>query len=237
MHNIRAITFDLDNTLWAIDPVIQRAEAMLWDWLSENYPRISREHTPEAMIAVREQVIEEHWEKSHDYRFLRKKALERMATTCGYSADLVEPAFAVFDRARNEVEFYPDVMPALPRLANDFVLLAVTNGNANLETIGIRHLFHDVISAAETGFAKPARPIFDKAVSLSGFACGDILHVGDHPEIDIKGAREAGLRTAWMNRNDATWPDGIPGPDAIVTTFAELLELLEPAARRINQAK
>lgn len=237
MHSIRAITFDLDNTLWAIDPVIQRAEAMLWDWLSANYPRIAADHSPEALIEVREAVIEEHWEKVHDYRFLRKKALERIAVASGYSKDLVEPAFSIFDRARNEVEFYPDVMPALQRLAHDFVLVAVTNGNANLETIGIRHLFRNVVSAAETGFAKPARPIFDKAVSLSGFSREEVLHVGDHPEIDVNGARKAGLRTAWMNRHDDVWPDEIPGPDAIVTSIVELHALLAPSAQRDKQAK
>jgi putative hydrolase of the HAD superfamily len=82
--------------------------------------------------------------------------LAKIAVDSGYTEELVEPAFAVFDRARNDVELYPDVMPGLELLAGDFVLVAVTNGNANLETIGIRHLFHDVVAAAEAGCSKPA---------------------------------------------------------------------------------
>lgn len=237
MHRIRAITLDLDNTLWAIDPVIQRAEETLWEWLASNYPRIAETFSAEELIAAREAVIDEHWDKIYDYRHLRKKALEKIAVDSGYTTDLVEPAFAIFDRARNEVELYPDVMPGLERLASDFVLVAVTNGNANLETIGIRHLFHAVVSAAEAGFAKPARPIFDKAVALSGVTATEILHVGDHPEIDVNGAREAGLRTAWINRHEAVWPDGLPGPDAVVSTISELHELLRPAAQGIRQTK
>ena len=234
LHRIRAITLDLDNTLWPIDPVIRRAEATLWEWLTDNYPRIPAKYSAEDMLEVREAVMEEHWQKSHDFRFLRKLVLEKVAVDCGYSADLVEPAFAAFDRARNEVDFYPDVMPGLELLASDFVLVAVTNGNANLETIGIRHLFHDVVAAAEAGFAKPARPIFDKAIARSGCSPAEILHVGDHPQTDIQGARDAGLRTAWINRDGEAWPDELSEPDAIVTTIPELRELLQPAVQRIN---
>jgi putative hydrolase of the HAD superfamily len=236
LHRIRAITLDLDNTLWAIDPVIRRAEASLRRWLTDNYPRIPAKFSPGGLVEVRDAVIEEHWDRNHDLRFLRKKVLERIAIESGYTTELVEPAFEVFDRARNQVDLYPDVMPALKLLASDFVLIAVTNGNANLETIGIRHLFHDVVSAAEAGFAKPARPIFDKAVSRSGYAPAEILHVGDHPHTDVNGAREAGLRTAWINRNDELWPDDLPEPDAVVTSIPELHEWLEPAVQRIHKA-
>lgn len=236
MHRIRAITLDLDNTLWAIDPVIRRAEATLWEWLTDNYPRIPATFSPEALLEMREAVIEEHSEKSHDFRFLRKIVFEKVATVCGYTADLVEPAFEVFDRARNEVDLYPDVMPGLQRLASDFTLVAVTNGNANLEAIGIRHLFHDVVAAAEAGFAKPARQIFEQAITRSGYAKDEILHVGDHPEIDVNGAREAGLRTAWINRNDDEWPEELPEPDAVVTTIPELHGVLQPAVKDINKA-
>ncbi len=236
MNRIRAITLDLDNTLWPIDPVIQRAEATLWAWLTENYPRIPATVTPEALAEMREAAIAEHWERSHDFRFLRKTVLGQVAAAAGYTDELVEPAFQVFDRARNEVDFYPDALPGLEKLACDFTLVAVTNGNANLETIGIRHLFHDVIAAAEAGFAKPARQIFDQAIARSGYSNEEILHVGDHPETDVNGAREAGLRTAWINRNGDTWPDELPEPDAVVTTIPELHDILRAAVDDINRA-
>lgn len=236
LHRIRAITLDLDNTLWAIDPVIRRAEAALWEWLAEYYPRIPAAFSPEALQEMREAVVDEHADKSHDFRFLRKKVLERVATHAGYTTEMVEPAFDVFDRARNEVELYPDVMPGLEKLAADFTLIAVTNGNANLDKIGIRHLFDDIVAAAQAGFAKPARQIFETAVSRSGFSNEEILHVGDHPETDINGAREAGLRTAWINRNGDEWPQNLPEPDAVVSTIPELHDVLEAAVHGINKA-
>jgi len=235
LHRIRAITLDLDDTLWAIGPVIKRAEAKLWEWLTEHHPRITSDFSADELRQVREAVIEEHKDKSHDFRFLRKRVLETIAVRSGYTPELVEPAFAVFDRARNEVDFYPDVMPALETLANDFILVAVTNGNADLETIGIRHLFHAVVAAADAGVAKPARPIFEQAIARTGCRPTEILHVGDHPEIDVNGAYEAGLRTAWINRDEQGWPEDLPRPDAIVTTITELLKLLQPALRSIRQ--
>lgn len=231
MHRIRAITLDLDNTLWEIDPVIHRAEASLWKWLGENYPRIPETFSPEDVVVLREVMIEKYWKhKSHDFRFLRKKVLETLAQEVGYSSDLVEPAFRIFDEARNDVELYPDVLPDLERLFAKFTVIAVTNGNANLQMIGISHLFHHVVTAVGAGAAKPARRIFDIAVQKAGVSPQEILHVGDHPETDVAGGREAGLRTAWINRTNAIWPEHLEEPDLTVSTLSEIREILEKAS-------
>lgn len=230
MHRIRAITLDLDDTLWAIGPVIRRAEAELWDWLDEHYPAVGEHFSPEAAAELRDRVVKQHWHKSHDFRYLRKKVLADMARAAGYSDALVEDAFSVFDAARNRVDLFPDVVPALSELAGKYRLVAVTNGNANLEVIGIRHLFHDVVTAVDAGVAKPARPIFAEAVRRTGVEAHETLHVGDHPEIDVAGAADAGLRTAWMNRVEADWPGHLAPPDATVTSVTEVHELLLLAA-------
>jgi len=237
LHNIRAITLDLDDTLWAIGPVIQRAEEKLWQHLAENYPRIASSFSADDVHNVRGTVMEEFPDFWHDFRFLRKKVLERLALTAGYSTDLVEPAFNIFDRARNDVLLYPDVQPHLEQLSQDFALIALTNGNANLDVIGISHHFQHVVTASEVGVAKPARPIFDAAILLSGFSREEILHVGDHPETDIDGARQAGLRTAWMNRINANWPAHLAPPDAEVATLKDLAQLLRPARGRRNEVE
>ena len=226
MHRIRAITLDLDDTLWEIAPVIRRAEAELWQWLAQNYPRIPKLVSAESLQEMRASIFDEFPDRGHDFRFLRKQVLTRVAAIAGYSADLVEPAFDVFDRARNEVEFYPDVLPALESLAQRFRLIAVTNGNASLQKIGVRHLFHDVVTAVEAGAAKPSQPIFEEAIRRSGMRREQILHVGDHPENDVQGARDAGLRSVWMNRNGIDWPAHLSYPETIVTTMTELHQIL-----------
>ena len=230
VHRVRAITLDLDDTLWEIDPVIRRAESILWEWIRAHYPRIPETFTLDDVAVLRESVVEKYWhEKKHDFRFLRKKVLAMLAAEAGYKTDMVEPAFAVFDAARNEVELFPDVVPQLELLYSEYRIIAVTNGNANLETIGISHLFHDIVSASDVGAAKPDPQIFEVAIRKSGVRPEEILHVGDHPLTDIDGGRQAGLRTAWFNRNGAAWPDDLDAPDVIVSTITEVRDLLHKA--------
>lgn len=229
MHRIRALTLDLDDTLWAINPVIYRAEDTLWQWLGENYPRIHERYSATDLLDLRKTVMEEYRDKHHDFRFMRKKVLEHVAIRSGYDKSLVEPAFQVFDDVRNDVDLFPDVLGELEILFLRYTVVALTNGNSNLEKIGIRHLFHGVVTAVDAGAAKPDKQIFDVAVDHAGVQPEEILHVGDHPETDIDGARQAGMRTAWINRKDEEWPAELEAPDAIVSDMTELRRLLEAA--------
>ena len=231
MNGIRTITLDLDDTLWDVGPVIRRAESRLREWLAERYPRIVEIHQPEDIVELRARVVAEFQDRSHDLTFIRCEVLARMGVAAGYGDGFVDEAFAVFDRERNTIELFPEVRPALESLASRYTLVAVTNGNARLERIGIDHLFHDVVSARSAGAAKPARPIFDAAVSIGGAAAHETLHVGDHPEFDVEGARAAGLRTVWLNRNGHEWPGGLEPPDRTIANLRELDELLAASAR------
>lgn len=231
MKGIRAITIDLDDTLWEIHPVIHRAERRLYAWLGQHYPRITARFSPGAMFEVRKNVAEEHPDQSHDYTFLRRTVLGRIGKAAGYAESLVDDAMEVFHRERNNVDLFPEVRPALETLRREYVLIAVTNGNASLDRIGIQDLFHDFISARDAGAAKPARQIFDAAVAAGGAASHQTLHVGDHPEHDVNGARDAGLKTVWVNRNSREWPVSMPKPDGIVEHIGQLRALLQAARR------
>ena len=226
MNNIRAITLDLDDTLWEIHPVIKRAEKRLYAWLSEHYPRITEMYEPADLREVRSQVIAEFADRSHDLTFLRRTVLGRVGVAAGYNTDFIDAAFDVFDAVRNDVEIFPEVIPALEALNRHYVVIAVTNGNANLESIGIDHLFSDVVTAVMAGAAKPARQVFDLAVQAGGFSAEQTLHVGDHPLYDVDGARSAGLRTAWVNRTASDWPGEFLTPDIEVADIGELPGML-----------
>ena len=224
VNEIRTITLDLDDTLWEIHPVIHRAEKRLYEWLGEKYPPITAMFSPEDLRGLRKQVVEKHTDKVHDLTFLRHTVLTEAANTAGCRNFVVEEAFAVFDDVRNDVEMFPEARPALAALAKRFKLIAVTNGNASLEKIGIDDLFHGHVNAAMAGAAKPARAIFDAAVAAGGASAAQTLHVGDHPLFDVHGAREAGLRTVWVNRNGDEWPDDYEAPDLQVRHVGELAE-------------
>ncbi len=225
MNGIRTITLDLDDTLWDLHPVIRRAEQRLYDWLGEKYPAITETFAKEEMRILRKQVVGKHKDKLHDLTFLRRTVLTEAAAAAGYKVFAVDEAFAVFDEVRNDVDLFPESRPALEALAERFTLIAVTNGNANLEMIGIADLFDGHVNAAMAGAAKPARPIFDAAVEAGGASRAETVHVGDHPLYDVHGAREAGLRAVWVNRNGAEWPAEYATPDAEVDNVGELVAL------------
>jgi len=226
MNDIRTITIDLDDTLWEIHPVIKRAEARLFEWMSEHYPRITEMFGPAEFQILRSEVLAELEDHLHDLTFVRRVVLERLGEAAGYGDSHVDAAFEVFDDARNDVELFPGVRSALSALRKRFTLIAVTNGNANLEKIGIRDLFDDIVSAAMAGAAKPARPIFDAAVKAGGASPVQTLHVGDDPLNDVHGARDAGLRAVWVNRHGNEWPTEYHAPDIEVQHIGELDALL-----------
>jgi putative hydrolase of the HAD superfamily len=234
LHNIRAVTLDLDDTLWEIGPVIRRAEADLWSWLGANCPRIAERWNASDLAALRQSLFDEFPDRTHDFRFLRKMVIKRVAIDSGYGEEVVDPAFEVFDTARNKVELFPEVTTELRWLADKYVLIAITNGNANLHTIGIADMFDDVISSAVVGVAKPARQIFDTAIQRAGVTPREVLHVGDHAESDIEGARNAGMRTVWVNRTSAEWPGHLDTPDATVEDISGVRALLAAAAGSIR---
>ena len=137
MYGIRTITLDLDDTLWEIHPVMRRAERVLREWMSEHYPRVVELYAREDIMELRARVIAEFEERAHDLTFIRRTVLARMSDAAGYDEVFVDEAFEVFDRERNTLELFPEVLPALRSLSRRYSLVAVTNGNARLDRIGI----------------------------------------------------------------------------------------------------
>jgi putative hydrolase of the HAD superfamily len=228
LQNIEAITIDLDDTLWDIDPVIERAERILWRWLASNYPRISSIYDQNKILNLRLEIVKDHPDKEFDYRFMRKLILRKIFRDADYEEDLAEGAFAIFDSERNNVTLYEGALYTLQSLSKKYTLIAVTNGNANLEKIGLRHLFDDVVTAVDVGYAKPDARIFNEAIRKAGTQADKIIHVGDNPEADIIGAANVGLKTVWMNSKSVSWPNDDIQPDLTINRITELCDLLLP---------
>jgi FMN hydrolase / 5-amino-6-(5-phospho-D-ribitylamino)uracil phosphatase len=227
---IRAICFDLDNTLWEIEPVLQRAERILADWLGSRYPKISTAYPPAEILKVRDALLGERPDMAHDFTFLRRETFARIAAAVGYSrdgaAEFAREAFALWHAARNEVTPFSEVVPALVRLRARFRLATLSNGNADLGRIGLAHHFEVTLHAAELGCAKPhARSYAEVAAALT-LAPAEILFVGDEPHADVVGPRAAGMHTVWVNRGRVAWPEALAAPDACITDLTELEALL-----------
>ena len=238
---VRAITLDLDDTIWPIGPVILRAENALGEWLREHAPRTAARYPLEAMRALRDEVAAEHPQLAHDFTRQRMIALERMLQLSEDDVGLAQAAFEVFFVARCEVEHYDDSLDALDRLAARVPLAALSNGNADLHRIGLMHVFRFQLGAREHGAAKPAASIFHAACEQLGCAPGDVLHVGDDIEMDVVGAHRAGLRTCWINRIDGNgpgreWAHAEVRPDLEFPTLAALADWLDASHLRTGTA-
>jgi 2-haloalkanoic acid dehalogenase type II len=225
----RAICFDLDNTLWDVWPVIRRAEEAMYAFLAKQYPMVSEANTVETLREARDRTALAFPDKSHDYTFLRLETLRAIARSFGYPEIMAEQAFDVFIAARNEVELYEDVLPALRQLGKRYRLFTASNGNADLARIGLAHHFERSIAARHVGALKPDPLVFCKVIEGTDLRIHEVVYVGDDPELDVEGARSAGMGAIWLNRTGAQWPIDIAPPADSVTSLTELTDLLIPS--------
>ena len=224
--DIELICFDLDDTLWEIWPVIERAERVLHDWLEQHYPRIPERFSPLELRELCARIEAAEPQLALDRSLLRKRALEYAGRETGYPALRSDEAFEVFYLARNEVQFFEEAMPVLERLSKRYRLAALSNGNADIRRVGLGDLMEFALNPVLVGSAKPAPEMFLEASRVAGILPARILHVGDDPVFDVMGAAAAGLRTVWLNRDGRAWPGG-PVADAVISTLAGLESWLE----------
>lgn len=229
---VRAITLDLDDTLWPFAPIGARIERVLDDWLRAHSPATAAMYPVDAMRNLREQVYVENPHLAHDLSALRRLTLERALRDSGADLGLVDAAYEVFYAVRNQVECYPDSLDALTRIAARVPVAALSNGNADLARIGIAKHFAFCLHSREHGAGKPDASIFLAACARLGCTPGEVLHVGDHIELDVVGAARAGLRSCWINRADEhgvrrEWRHEEIEPDLHFDTLTALADWLD----------
>lgn len=109
----------------------------------------------------------------------------------------------------------------------------VTNGvdriqRGKIDIAGIEKWFESIVVSESAGIKKPHPDIFSQALRELGVSPVETLYVGDHPLNDIQGAYFSGMKSIWLKRVQP-WPDEAPAlPDAVITELAQL-----PAAIRI----
>ncbi|WP_435058663.1 HAD family hydrolase [Streptomyces sp. bgisy060] len=129
-------------------------------------------------------------------------------------------------------ELFPDALPVLDLLAGEYRHAVLSNSSIHnqdrkLRVLGVRDRFEAVLCAAELGVAKPAREAFHAACAALDLPPQEVAYVGDQPDIDARGAGEAGLRGIWLDRADT---GGRPELDRI-TDLHQLPALLRGDTR------
>ena len=222
---IKAITLDLDDTLWPIWPTIARAETAMGDWLRPRAPATAALlMDAQARLALREDVVRANPNIAHNMSAIRLELIRQGLLRSNEDPALAEGGFAVFFDHRMKVDLFADVLPALDFLAARFPLVAVSNGNADVARVGLGRYFSSSVSAHEFGIAKPDARIFHAAAAAAGVAVHEVLHVGDDAALDVLGAEGSGMQTVWVNRDGHEWTHETK-PHLTVTDLAQLCAL------------
>jgi putative hydrolase of the HAD superfamily len=228
---IKVIGFDLDDTLWAVKPIILRAEKLLDHWLKENAPPLQYDSI--AMRSLRGQVLKQTPKLVHQITELRRRIIHEAMLRSDISGPeakrLSDAAIEIFLAARNEVSFFDGALEAIGQLANSYVLGALTNGNADISRLGLTPYFSFSFSAEQVGAPKPAPNLFSRALAHTNTEPHEMIYIGDDPVLDIDTANNVGMHTIWVNSKKVK-SQGYTAPDVIVSSVKELPEAVSHIA-------
>jgi FMN hydrolase / 5-amino-6-(5-phospho-D-ribitylamino)uracil phosphatase len=225
---IKAISFDGDMTLWDFEKVMRHALRCTLTLLRDRIPcRASAEMTIDRMIEIRNQAALALKGSEAKLEEIRLHAFARTVEAVGGDDPLVAEELNSLYRAHRfeDIELYPDVIPALDTLGLHYVLGLLSNGNGHPERCGLPGRFAFVVFAQDVGVAKPDPAIFLTACDQAGCAPRELLHIGDSLQSDVRGANGAGAVSVWLNRDGAPNTTGIQ-PDYEIRSLSEVAGLL-----------
>jgi len=228
VRHIKVISFDGDMTLWDFEEAMRHSLSITLAELQRLAPgERSSELTVSRMIEIRNAVAAELKGRTVNLEDIRLRAFVRTLESIGcHDQALAAELNALYLRHRFEdIELYPDVVPALDSLGPHFTIGLLSNGNGYPERCGLEDRFSVVVFSQDVGIEKPDPGIFLAACAQAGCDPCELMHVGDSLEADVAGANGVGAISVWLNRNGA--PNGSAiAPDYAICSLAELPALL-----------
>ena len=223
---IKAITLDLDDTLWPVWPAIERAEKALENWLHQHAPMAAALFSNASVRhEIRSEIVRTRPELRHNLSAVRREAIRITLHRTSENPLLAEAAFEVFYAERNRVNLFDDAISTLEFLSARYPVVALSNGNADIARIGIKLYFRANISAQAFGVGKPDVRIFHAAAGAVNVCPTNVLHIGDDADLDVLGALNAGMQTAWLNRDESAW-NHAESPHVSVTSLRQLCDYI-----------
>ncbi|MET9324373.1 HAD family hydrolase [Streptomyces sp. NPDC003038] len=214
---IRAVLWDIDDTLFDYTgaDTAGLARHLAQEGLGERYA------SPGAALALWRETTDRHWARfaAGEVTFQGQRR-DRVRDFLGAPAMTDEESDTWFDRYVEHYKaawaVFPDVVPVLDALAAGYrhgVLSnsSTANQDPKLRHLGLRERFEVLVCAAELGVSKPEAAAFLAACEALGLRPAEVAYVGDQPEIDARGARDAGLVAVWLDRDGGRGP----GPDGV----------------------
>ncbi|PKF60547.1 HAD family hydrolase [Psychromonas sp. psych-6C06] len=225
----KAISFDLDDTLYDNHPIIKKAEQDFLIYLNQSYPELSELDARQWRL-YKNHVVREKPQLAEDVSLLRIEILKRVMTIFGiaeYKAIEYAPiAFAEFLRLRSNFTVPPESLCLLDKLAEHYPLIAITNGNVDEKQIGLDNKFQFILKAGAPFKAKPHHDLFVEAAHRLNIEVSDILHIGDHLISDVFGAQHSGAQAVWLNEHKQSLTGARLLPTVEITHINTLYSLI-----------
>ncbi|MEV5104913.1 HAD family hydrolase [Streptomyces massasporeus] len=229
--SIQAVVWDVDDTLF--------------DYTTADRLGMSAHLTAEGLLDRYDGVEQaiDHWREITRLQWARFSAGEatfedqrRDRVRVFLDRDLTDAeADAWFQRYVTHYEavwaLFPDVLPVLDALSASHRHAVLSNSSLHvqdrkLRALGVHDRFETILCAAELGISKPEAGAFLAACEFLGLPPHQVAYVGDHPEIDGRGAADAGLLSVWIDRGGLYATIDPPVGPHRIASLAELPSLL-----------
>ncbi|WP_286234104.1 HAD-IA family hydrolase [Thalassotalea sediminis] len=204
----KAISFDLDDTLYHNAPVMLATDAKMRQYFNELLP--VGEYDYHFWFRFRQQALLENSKLIHDVGELRRKSYHLGFIALGYDSsiagDMAQKALDFFITQRSNFKVPEAIHKLLSQLAKKWPLVAISNGNVDTQAIGLSQYFTQIHHADLSKKQKPAPDMFALTCQQLAIKPQELLHIGDCGLNDIYGATTFGCQTAWVSTYDIGKP-------------------------------
>lgn len=221
---IKAVSFDVDGTLWDFDAVMRNGLRETLLELATRDPQAAAMLDVDTLIAIRDRVHDELRDVVVDLNEIRNEGFKQALMDAGRPDDdlAMHLSNVYFKHRWANMELFDDAHPTLEALAQRYAIGIISNGNAYPSDLGLEGIVEfAVFSQDHSGIEKPDPRIFRIALEKAGTTASELVHVGDSLENDVTGAATAGIKSVWLNRNGDQSHQGIR-PDREIASLREL---------------
>lgn len=225
----KAISFDLDDTLYDNHPIIEKAEIDIISYLNNNFSELSQ-LTRKQWLLYRDLEIKQFPALEHDVSLARQQTLTRIMTIYGIpqfkAIEYSKQVFHEFIKLRSDFIVPEKSMQLLDKLAQAYPVIAITNGNVDQQQIQLHNKFQFILKAGNGFKAKPQGDLFIEAARRLQIEVSDILHIGDHLVSDVYGAQNNGAQAVWFNPNKQSLNGARLLPTVEINTLEQIYKLV-----------
>ena len=221
---IRAIIFDLDNTLLDFVKMKQFAVKASIRAMNEAGLNVDEES---GYKDVMELYMTTGWENQLVFDDYLKQ------TTGEVSNKILAAGVVAYRRAREATLLvYPNVNKTLIELLKAQIRLAVVSDAPSREAwmrlyyLNLHHVFDPVLTFDDTGARKPSPKPFKLALDRMNVGPDEALMIGDWPDRDVVGAKQIGMKTIFARYGD-TFGTSDSGADWDVNDIYEVVGIIK----------